>query len=229
MERRLLTLGRVNRLLLATNNPGKVREFRRLLEGAPFAVVTPGEAGISLDVEETGASYRENALLKALAKRLSELKEEFYTLSFSTGATRADSWIDIDGGIGTLFAYASRGVRELPNSQVFVDGDVEPLSKTGSFIGQHICVPREGAALHINAFNFPVWGMLEKLAPTLLAGVPAIVTAADSPLSWRSFAVISVSVTLIAVPMAASSASSSENARPASENATVPEPDAAVQ
>ena len=120
------------------------------------------------------------ALLKALAKRLSELKEEFYTLSFSTGATRADSWIDIDGGIGTLFAYASRGVRELPNSQVFVDGDVEPLSKTGSFIGQHICVPREGAALHINAFNFPVWSMLEKLAPTLLAGVPAIVKPATA-------------------------------------------------
>lgn len=120
------------------------------------------------------------ALLKALAKRLSELKEEFYTLSFSTGATRADSWIDIDGGIGTLFAYASRGVRELPNSHVYVDGEVEPLSKTGSFVGQHVCVPREGAALHINAFNFPVWGMLEKLAPTLLAGVPAIIKPATA-------------------------------------------------
>ena len=115
------------------------------------------------------------ALLKRVAKMLTEHKDEFYALSYATGATKADSWIDIDGGIGTLFAYASRGARELPNSRVYVDGDVEVLSKTGSFIGQHICVPLEGAAIHINAFNFPVWGMLEKLSPTLLAGMPAIV------------------------------------------------------
>jgi oxepin-CoA hydrolase/3-oxo-5,6-dehydrosuberyl-CoA semialdehyde dehydrogenase len=120
------------------------------------------------------------ALLKALAKRLSESKEEFYALSHATGATRADSWIDIDGGLGTLFAYASRGVRELPNARVYVEGEVEPLSKSGAFAGQHICVPRDGAALHINAFNFPVWGMLEKLAPTLLAGMPAIVKPATA-------------------------------------------------
>ena len=120
------------------------------------------------------------AQLKALAKHLTELKEEFYTLSFATGATRADSWVDIDGGIGTLFAYASRGVRELPDARVYVDGEVEALSKSGRFVGQHVCVPREGAALHINAFNFPVWGMLEKLAPTLLAGMPAIVKPATA-------------------------------------------------
>lgn len=120
------------------------------------------------------------ALLKQLAKQLSEYKDEFYALSYSTGATKSDSWIDIDGGIGTLFAYASRGARELPNSRVYIDGNVEMLSKSGAFVAQHICVPLEGAAVHINAFNFPVWGMLEKLAPTLLAGVPAIVKPATA-------------------------------------------------
>jgi oxepin-CoA hydrolase/3-oxo-5,6-dehydrosuberyl-CoA semialdehyde dehydrogenase len=118
------------------------------------------------------------ALLRALAKRLTELKTEFYALSYRTGATKSDSWIDIDGGIGTVFAYAGKGARELPNARVFVDGDVEGLSKAGTFVGQHLFVPREGAAVHINAFNFPVWGMLEKLAPTLLAGMPAIVKPA---------------------------------------------------
>src|SRR4029077_19580463 len=118
------------------------------------------------------------ALLKSLARFLGEHKEEFYALSYATGATKADSWIDIDGGISTVFVYASKGARELPNSRVYVDGAVEALSKRGSFVGQHICVPLEGAAVHINAFNFPVWGMLEKLAPTLLAGVPAIVKPA---------------------------------------------------
>ena len=118
------------------------------------------------------------ALLKALARDLTEHKEEYYPVSFATGATRADSWIDIDGGISTLFVYASKGTRELPNSRVYVDGGLEALSKTGTFVGQHLCVPLEGAAVHINAFNFPVWGMLEKLAPTLLAGVPAIVKPA---------------------------------------------------
>ncbi|HEX4619372.1 MAG TPA: 3,4-dehydroadipyl-CoA semialdehyde dehydrogenase, partial [Steroidobacteraceae bacterium] len=118
------------------------------------------------------------ALLKALAKDLSEHKDEYYPVSFATGATRGDSWIDIDGGISTLFVYASKGTRELPNSRVYLDGGLEALSKTGTFVGQHLCVPLEGAAVHINAFNFPVWGMLEKLAPALLAGVPAIVKPA---------------------------------------------------
>jgi oxepin-CoA hydrolase/3-oxo-5,6-dehydrosuberyl-CoA semialdehyde dehydrogenase len=118
------------------------------------------------------------ALLRTLAKRLTDMKDEFYALSYRTGATKSDSWIDIDGGIGTLFAYAGKGARELPNARVFVDGDVENLSKAGTFLGQHLYVSREGAAVHINAFNFPVWGMLEKLAPTLLAGMPAIVKPA---------------------------------------------------
>jgi oxepin-CoA hydrolase/3-oxo-5,6-dehydrosuberyl-CoA semialdehyde dehydrogenase len=120
------------------------------------------------------------AQLKSLAKHLEQFKEEFYALSFATGATRRDSYIDIDGGISTLFVYASKGARELPNDHVFVDGNVEALSRTGTFIGQHIYVPLEGAAVHINAFNFPVWGMLEKLAPALLAGVPAIIKPATS-------------------------------------------------
>ena len=126
-----------------------------------------------------GLTFHERAnQLKALAKYLGEHKEEFYQLSYATGATKADAWIDIDGGISTLFVYASKGTRELPNAHVYIDGGVEALSKGGTFIGQHVCVPLEGAAVHINAFNFPVWGMLEKLAPALLAGMPAIVKPA---------------------------------------------------
>jgi oxepin-CoA hydrolase/3-oxo-5,6-dehydrosuberyl-CoA semialdehyde dehydrogenase len=120
------------------------------------------------------------ALLKSLAKALGDHKDEFYALSYSTGATKSDSWIDIDGGISTLFVYSSKGTRELPDGHVYVDGNVEALSKTGSFVGQHIYVPLEGVAVHINAFNFPVWGMLEKLGPALLAGVPCIVKPATS-------------------------------------------------
>jgi oxepin-CoA hydrolase/3-oxo-5,6-dehydrosuberyl-CoA semialdehyde dehydrogenase len=120
------------------------------------------------------------ALIKNLAKYLTERKDEFYALSYSTGATKSDSWIDIDGGISTLFVFASKGTREMPNSRVYVDGAPEALSKSGTFVGQHICTPLEGAAVHINAFNFPVWGMLEKLAPALIAGVPAIVKPATA-------------------------------------------------
>src|SRR3982751_1974728 len=117
-------------------------------------------------------------MLKALAQYLTARKEEFYRVSALTGATRGDSWIDIDGGIGTLFAYASRGRREFPDETYFVDGAPEALSKGGTFIGRHICVPMEGVAIQINAFNFPVWGMLEKLSTSFLAGVPSIVKPA---------------------------------------------------
>ncbi|MGH8264110.1 MAG: 3,4-dehydroadipyl-CoA semialdehyde dehydrogenase, partial [Steroidobacteraceae bacterium] len=120
------------------------------------------------------------AQLKALARYLGGRKEELYTLSYATGATRSDSWIDIEGGIGTVFVFASKGVREMPNSQVYVDGAPEALSKSGGFVGQHVYLPLEGAAVHINAFNFPCWGMLEKFAPAFLAGVPAIVKPATS-------------------------------------------------
>src|SRR5688572_15071004 len=116
--------------------------------------------------------------LKRLAQYLMGRKDEFYPLSAATGATRGDSWVDIEGGIGVLFVYASKGRREFPDETFYLDGPVEPLSKGGTFVGRHLCVPREGVGVHINAFNFPVWGMLEKLAPTLLAGVPAIVKPA---------------------------------------------------
>ena len=126
-------------------------------------------------------TFHERArMLKAMAQHLMARKDEFYALSAATGATKGDSWVDIEGGFGTFFVYASKGRRELPNEPFFVDGDLEPLSKGGTFIGRHICVPLEGVAVHINAFNFPVWGMLEKLAPTFLAGMPAIVKPATA-------------------------------------------------
>jgi oxepin-CoA hydrolase/3-oxo-5,6-dehydrosuberyl-CoA semialdehyde dehydrogenase len=124
--------------------------------------------------------HERGEMLKALAKYLMEHKQEFYALSTATGATRADSWIDIDGGISTLFVFSSKGRREMPNDYVYLDGPPETLSKQGTFVGQHIYTPKLGAAVHINAFNFPCWGMLEKLGPTLLAGVPAIVKPASS-------------------------------------------------
>ncbi len=114
------------------------------------------------------------AILKALAKYLVERKEQLYAISAHTGATRADSWIDIEGGTGTLFAYASMGSAELPSGNVVHEGPALPLGKTGAFAGTHILVPRGGLAVHINAFNFPVWGLLEKFAPTFLAGMPCI-------------------------------------------------------
>ena len=127
------------------------------------------------------ATFHERAaMVKALAQHLTACSEELYALSAATGATRADSDIDLGGGIGTLFAYASRARRELPNSTVYVEGAVEPLSRKGGFVGQHLCVPRQGVAVQVNAFNFPVWGMLEKLAPALVAGVPALVKPASA-------------------------------------------------
>ena len=117
-------------------------------------------------------------MIKAVAVALNDRKEELYALNPLTGATRRDGAIDIDGGIGTMMVIASKGRREMPDGHVYVDGEVEGLSRSGSFIGQHIAVPLQGVAVHINAFNFPVWGMLEKLAPTLLAGMPAIIKPA---------------------------------------------------
>lgn len=119
-------------------------------------------------------------MLKALALELGKQKQALYDLSFSTGATQSDHLIDIDGGIGTMFVFASKGRREMPDGHVYLDGEVEQLSRNGTFLGQHIATPLQGVAVHINAFNFPVWGMLEKLAPTLLAGVPAIVKPATA-------------------------------------------------
>jgi len=120
------------------------------------------------------------ARLKALAKFLGEHKEALYAVSAHTGATRADSWVDIEGGSGTLFAYAGVGGNELPSGNLVHEGPAIPLGKTNRFAGSHILVPRGGVAVHINAFNFPVWGMLEKFAPSFLAGMPCIVKPATA-------------------------------------------------
>ena len=123
--------------------------------------------------------HQRAALLKALGSHLREHRDELYALSARTGATLGDSKFDIDGGIGVLLTYGSKGKRELPNSTVYVDGAVEPLSKGGTFVGQHIATPLRGVAIQINAFNFPVWGPLEKFAPAFLAGVPSLVKPAS--------------------------------------------------
>lgn len=117
-------------------------------------------------------------MVKGLATAIMERKEELYAHSVATGATRTDSWIDIEGGAGTLFTMSSKARRELPDSTILTDGDFEPIGRKGTFIGQHVYTTLQGSAVHINAFNFPVWGMLEKLGPTLIAGVPALVKPA---------------------------------------------------
>ncbi len=119
-------------------------------------------------------------MLKAVALHLMEHKQALYDISYDTGATLSDHKIDVDGGIGTMLVFASKGRREMPDAHVYLDGAPEQLGRSGQFLGRHICTPLQGVAVHINAFNFPVWGMLEKLAPTLLAGVPAIVKPATA-------------------------------------------------
>ena len=123
--------------------------------------------------------HQRAGLLKALAGHLREHRDELYAVSARTGATLSDSRFDVDGGIGVLRAYASKGRRELPNDTVYVDGAVEPLSRGGTFVGQHVCTPLRGVAVQVNAFNFPVWGPLEKLAPAFLAGMPTLVKPAS--------------------------------------------------
>ena len=118
--------------------------------------------------------------LKDLARFLTERKEQLYAISAHSGATRNDSWIDIEGGAGTLFAYAGIGTNELPSGNVLHEGPAIPLGKKGGFAGTHILVPRRGLAVHINAFNFPIWGLLEKFAPTFLAGMPCIAKPATA-------------------------------------------------
>jgi oxepin-CoA hydrolase/3-oxo-5,6-dehydrosuberyl-CoA semialdehyde dehydrogenase len=148
-----------------------VRDFKTVLEHARYF------GGSAL---RTMTFHERAKKLKALAEAVMAHKEELYGLSSDTGATRSDGWLDIEGGAAALFSYASKGRRELPNDIIVVDGPVEMLSKRGSFVGQHVLTPLKGAAVHINAFNFPVWGMLEKLGPALLAGVPAIVKPASA-------------------------------------------------
>lgn len=123
--------------------------------------------------------HQRATLLKQLGSWLMERKQEFYELSYATGSTQRDSGIDVDGGFSTMLVYASKGRRELPDGQVYVDGPVEQLGRAGTFLGQHIMTPLRGAAVQINAYNFPVWGMLEKFAPAFLAGVPSVVKPAS--------------------------------------------------
>lgn len=124
-------------------------------------------------------TFRERAeMVKALGKVIMENKEALYELNAHTGATRKDGWIDIEGGAGTFFSIASKAKRELPNDTILTDGALEQISREGTFMAQHIYTSLRGVGVHINAFNFPVWGMMEKLAPTLIAGVPAIVKPA---------------------------------------------------
>ncbi|MDQ6683693.1 MAG: 3,4-dehydroadipyl-CoA semialdehyde dehydrogenase, partial [Pseudomonadota bacterium] len=133
-----------------------------------------GPSLLGLDFQQRAAR------LKALAAYLNERKEALYAISRHTGATRNDGWVDIEGGTGTLYAYASMGSNELPSGNVVHEGPAVALGKKGQFAGSHILVPRRGVAVHINAFNFPVWGLLEKFAPTFLAGMPCIAKPATS-------------------------------------------------
>ena len=172
--------------------------FRARSEGEPLLDATTGEvvARLSNDGLDLRAmveharhvggpairalTFHQRALLlKDLARHLSADKDFLYELSFRTGATKSDSMVDIDGGFGTMFSYASKGVRELPNDIVVLDGGLERLGREGTFLGQHLYTSRPGVAVQINAFNFPVWGMLEKLAPAFLAGLPSIVKPAS--------------------------------------------------
>src|SRR5437588_8065915 len=169
---------------------GNLAEIPSAIDGAPVAMT--GSGGLHFGAmlkhaREAGGpalrklTFHERArMIKALGLAIMVRKEELYELNYLTGATRKDGWIDIEGGAGTLFSFSSKGRRELPDAHVLLDGQLEGLSKQGTFVGQHIYTPLQGAAVHINAFNFPVWGMLEKLAPTLLAGVPAIVKPASA-------------------------------------------------
>ncbi len=122
--------------------------------------------------------HERGRMIKALALHLYDIRKKYYPISYLTGATNSDSWVDIDGGIGTLFAYASLR-KKFPNEPYYLDGEAAKLSKENTFIGHHIMVPKHGVAVHINAFNFPIWGMLEKISVNLLAGVPAIVKASE--------------------------------------------------
>ena len=143
-------------------------------ESLHFARKTALPALLALDFQQRAA------ILKALGAFINAHKEQLYAVSAHTGATRADSWIDIEGGSGTLYAYASLGAAELPSSNVMHEGPVSRLGKLGHFAGTHILVPRGGVAVHINAFNFPIWGMLEKFAPSFLAGMPCIIKPASA-------------------------------------------------
>src|SRR3954464_7235830 len=169
---------------------GGLSEIPSAIDGSPVAITGSGGvdfAGMLDHARNIGApalrklTFPDRArMIKALGLAIMPRKEELYELNYQTGATRKDGWIDIEGGAGTLFSFPPKGRRELPDAHVLLDGQLVGLSRQGTFVGQHIYTSLQGAAVHINAFNFPVWGTLEKLAPTLLAGVPAIVKPASA-------------------------------------------------
>lgn len=150
-------------------------------DGVDFAAAVQHGRAVGSPALRALTFHQRAALAKDLGKLLlsDEVKETLYDVSFATGATRNDAWIDIDGGASVLLTYSSKARKELPNATVALDGSPEPLSRDGSFLGAHIHTSRLGVAVQINAFNFPVWGMLEKLAPSLIAGVPSIVKPAS--------------------------------------------------
>ncbi len=164
---------------------GTETELNSAVTGKPVATLVEADLDYKAMCEYArsvaGPSLRELTIhqrafkIKFLAKYLIDRKEDFYAISTHTGATRRDSWIDIEGGIGTMFTLSSKSRQELSDLPFHVEGGVQRLSRGGTFVGQHICVPKRGVGIHINAFNFPVWGMLEKLAPSIIAGVPCIV------------------------------------------------------
>ena len=147
-------------------------------DGVDFGAIAAYARDIGGPALRSMTFHERAALLKALGQHLMAEKEGLYALSTATGATRNDSWIDIEGGAGVLLGYASRGRRELPDGHVLLDGEPEMLARDGSFIAAHIATARHGVAIQVNAFNFPCWGALEKLAPALLAGMPTIIKPA---------------------------------------------------
>jgi oxepin-CoA hydrolase/3-oxo-5,6-dehydrosuberyl-CoA semialdehyde dehydrogenase len=188
---------------------GKPRVLRHAVTGEPIAEVS--SEGIDFGAmlrwgrERGGPALRRMtfperaALLKKMAGALNEHLDELREIATTYGATAKDARLDIDGGIGTLAFYASLGARQLPESRILVDGDVSPLSKGGNFVGRHVFVPLEGVAVQINAYNFPSWGMLEKLAPAFLAGMPSLVKPA-TPSAWLAFRMVQILIGSGVVP-----------------------------
>jgi oxepin-CoA hydrolase/3-oxo-5,6-dehydrosuberyl-CoA semialdehyde dehydrogenase len=188
---------------------GKPRVLRHAVTGEPIAEVS--SEGLDFGAmlrwgrERGGPALRKMtfperaAVLKKMTGVLNEHVEELRELATSYGATAKDARLDVDGGIGTLAFYASLGAKQLPESRILVDGDVSPLSKGGNFVGRHVYVPLEGVAVQINAYNFPSWGMLEKLAPALLAGMPSVVKPA-TPSAWLTVRMVQILVASGVVP-----------------------------
>lgn len=188
---------------------GRPRVLRHAVTGEEIAQL--GSEGVDFAAmltygrEKGGPALREMtfpqraAILKKVAGVLNEHRDELNDIAATYGATPKDAALDVDGGIGTLAFYASLGAKKLPEATFLVDGDSAPLSKDGNFVGRHIYVPLEGVAVQINAYNFPAWGMLEKLAPAFLAGMPSIVKPA-TPSAWLAFRIVELLVSANVMP-----------------------------